>query len=171
MMRSVTPPPFEGTNKGQRSIRNFLIYKEFQLRLVATLLIICASMSAVMMVGIAVLVHDLERIGQEALLPSNHGYFRFLSFHAKKLFFYSGMALGIASVFGSVALIVISHKVAGPLVRLKSHLVALRTAHEVGVDLPTIRFREGDFFSDLPPILNETVETLTQPRLRKDDAA
>ncbi len=50
----------------------------------------------------------------------------------------------------------LTHRMAGPIVRLRSHVRSLAAGEEV----PPLKFRDGDFFTDLPPLFNEMVETL-----------
>lgn len=52
--------------------------------------------------------------------------------------------------------ILVSHRVAGPLFRLRSHLdEGARTGA-----LMDVRFRSGDFFQDIPPAFNRFMQTL-----------
>lgn len=50
----------------------------------------------------------------------------------------------------------LTHRMAGPIVRLRGHLRSLAD----GEDVPPLKFRDGDFFSDVPPLFNEMMETV-----------
>lgn len=52
--------------------------------------------------------------------------------------------------------IALTHRMAGPIIRLRHHIRSLARGEEVD----DLRFREGDFFSDLPPLFNDMVTTL-----------
>ncbi len=50
----------------------------------------------------------------------------------------------------------LTHRMAGPIVRLRGHVRALTR----GDDVAPLKFRDGDFFDDLPAMFNQMVEKL-----------
>lgn len=50
----------------------------------------------------------------------------------------------------------LTHRMAGPIVRLRGHIRAISE----GSDVAPLKFRDGDFFTDLPPMFNEMMENV-----------
>ena len=50
--------------------------------------------------------------------------------------------------------VALTHRMAGPIVRLRSHIRSIAEGEEVA----PLKFRDGDFFRDLPPLFNEMIE-------------
>ena len=48
----------------------------------------------------------------------------------------------------------LTHRMAGPIVRLRGHIRAIAD----GKDVAPLKFRDGDFFSDGPPMFNEMMD-------------
>lgn len=48
----------------------------------------------------------------------------------------------------------LTHRMAGPIVRLRGHIRSIADGKEVG----PLKFRDGDFFSDVPAMFNEMME-------------
>lgn len=59
--------------------------------------------------------------------------------------------------------VALTHRMAGPIVRLRGHIRAIADGDEVG----PLKFRDGDFFNDVPGLFNEMVSTLK--RSEKED--
>lgn len=138
----------------RRSIRGLLIYPAFQLKLLAANFLIMAAISAF----VAFLVHrsfvDLVSQGAAARLPAGNPYFAFMVYQEKLVMTYLACGLGISVLLSSVAILFLSHKVAGPIVRMKGFLTGVAESGEV----PRLAFRKGDFFSDLPETVNAAFE-------------
>lgn len=54
----------------------------------------------------------------------------------------------------------LTHRMAGPIVRLRGHIRALSEGSEAG----PLKFRDGDFFGDLPDMFNDMVAKLREGR-------
>lgn len=52
--------------------------------------------------------------------------------------------------------VALTHRMAGPIVRLRGHIRAITDGDEVG----PLKFRDGDFFNDVPDLFNEMVSAL-----------
>lgn len=48
----------------------------------------------------------------------------------------------------------LTHRMAGPIVRLRGHIRAIAD----GKDVAPLKFRDGDFFGDVPPMFNEMMD-------------
>ena len=69
-------------------------------------------------------------------------------------------------VFSTLFTLYLSHRMAGPMVKLRAYFRAMRE----GTDpLPELTFRDYDFLSDIPPLINDAIAALvsrTQTRKR-----
>jgi hypothetical protein len=94
-------------------------------------------------------------IGNQVALPENHPFYLFLQ-EQKTLFnSYLYIAFAVGIVLSVVLTLFLSHRLAGPLVRMKSYLdeaIALKKIPKY-----PIKFRKGDFFNDIPEKLNEAL--------------
>ncbi len=54
--------------------------------------------------------------------------------------------------------VALTHRMAGPIVRLRGHIRPIAA----GEDVAPLTFRDGDFFTDVPPLFNEMMTTLNR---------
>lgn len=141
-----------------------IIYPRFQF----TLFLANAAIIAIAFVSIGVQAvrsySKLAQIGAGASLPPDHAYFKFVDLQAQALYTHLGVAAGISVLASLVITLVISHRLAGPLVRLKNHFKGIVDTGEV----KAVQFRKGDYFQDLPPLVNEAFD---QVKVRRDRAS
>lgn len=102
----------------------------------------------------------LKNLGKEIQLEPDHIYFRFLEGQSQQLFliFLLCSVLGVLMVF--ILGLLLSHKVAGPIYRLKGHLKKITAGEEAG----NLFFREKDFFKELPPLVNESFDAIKKKK-------
>ena len=89
--------------------------------------------------------------GQMMNLPESHPYFVFYNEFQEKTMFVFMISVGVSFLLAFVVGLVVSHRIAGPLVKLKNHLQKVANIEEK--DHP-IYFREGDFFRDIADTYN-----------------
>lgn len=92
----------------------------------------------------------LKRLGQNLGLNEDHVYFRFIDTQGQELlmiFILCAILTGI--IVGAFGLF-FSHKVAGPIYRLRAYFREMPDSK--------LSFREGDFFNDLPNVINDSLE-------------
>ena len=98
--------------------------------------------------------HALRELGEQTGLPANHPYFEFIQYHEHSLGISVAIACAVTAIVSFVVLLVLSQRVAGPIVRMKGYFEAF--AREGWKS--KLQFRKGDFFSDLPEIVNRALE-------------
>ncbi len=172
-----TEPLFQG----QGGRKNFLINPRFQLSFLAYTLVVSILTIAFFWASDYFFFYKFKQLGQGLGLPSNHVFFQFLNEqHATKNTYYAIAAL-VSLTFLSIWGLLLSHRVAGPLYRLRKHLHSVAQ----GDTLSDVRFRKGDFFQEVADAYNlqmiryrEAVHAagLDQPKdqtqdQRKDDNA
>lgn len=146
------------TESKKRSIRNYLINAPFQLRVLgyfAGLFVVSTfTFYALIFWFFYQWIQTARRVG----IPEGHVFYTFIDqqkLQIDVLFFgFALFYLVILVVFG----LVVSHRIAGPIVKLKRHLEAL--AHPTQTPAP-FALRKNDFFKDLEPAVNQ-LRTSTQ---------
>ncbi len=143
--------------------RGYLVYPKFQVPLILVNVSINWAILCIFGYHLLRSFRSLREMGVEANLPVGHPYFKFVDYHAFTL--YSNLQYGlILGAIGSICLtLFLSHRLAGPIVRLKSYL---ETVKETG-KITRLQFRKSDFFSDLAPLVNETLENVKDRDLKK----
>jgi hypothetical protein len=142
--------------QARRAFKRLLIYPSFQIKL------LLANLAIMFLVATAVafLVHqsfvNLIAQGVSAQLPAHNAYFVFMSYQEKLVMAYLAVGLGIAGVLSSVAILLLSHRVAGPIVRMSGFLTDV--AQGRSAEIPELHFRKGDFFDDLPEKVNAALK-------------
>lgn len=89
-----------------------------------------------------------------------------VSFYKKYLAYHMGVyqtsvfwTLGIGLVAVGLLTLFVSHRFAGPIVRLRNYFTEIG---ERGWPKYPLGFRDGDYLHDLPPIINHAIETLRE---------
>lgn len=130
-----------------------LVYPQFQINFV--LLIFGAVLLGLGIFYLAELyfLREMIEAGKELGLPPHHAYFKLLGQQRvlwTKIIFFSG---GILLIYLIIFSFILSDKVAGPLIKLRSHIEDMKDNKEVS----KIQFRRGDFFRDIEKTFNESI--------------
>jgi sensor histidine kinase YesM len=130
--------------------KNFLINPKFQLSFLAYTAGIAVVTIGFFYAADAYFFWKFTQLGQGLGLPSNHVFFQFLDEQrsAKNLYYGVAAAIGLAAIAGWS--LVLSHRVAGPLYRLRKHASAVASGETVS----DVRFRRGDFFPEVAEAYN-----------------
>lgn len=134
-----------------RKLRNFIIYPQFQIRLILIIMAISLLAPVIILSFQMFSFHQQIKNGQMMNLPETHPYFVFYNEFQEKSYFAFGIAVAVSFACAFFIGLVVSHRVAGPLVKLRRHL------EEVGEDPSKdgqLKFREGDFFRELADAYN-----------------
>jgi hypothetical protein len=135
--------------------RKFIIYPQFQYAILAANIILLFCTFMFIFIITQNNFNYLYGLGTDLRLTSDHIYFRFLDHHAGTLFRALGLSAVITMIFSTFVTIMLSHRLAGPVVRLREHL---KRYAQTGEYHP-LSFRKNDFFSDLPEVVNKALET------------
>ena len=109
--------------------------------------------------------NSLVDMGEAAKLPQSHGYYKFVKAQFSTISVYMTAGLFISLVISFLSTIYISHKFAGPIYRLKKEFQNIAESGKVS----ELKFRDGDFLSDLPEEFNKAFEKVES--IKKEDAA
>lgn len=131
--------------------RNLLINPKFQLSFLAYTLGVSVVTIGFFYLADAYFFWKFSQLGQGLGLPPNHVFFQFLDEQKSSKNFYYGVTAGVSVAVLGVWGLLLSHRVAGPLYRLKKHLKSVSD----GSTSSDVRFREGDFFQEVADAYNE----------------
>lgn len=137
--------------------RKYLVYPQFQM----TLILLNTTVTLLLFGLIAFLVIRshlyLENLVKQTRLPAQNLFIQLLTEQLRSLLIYMFTALGVGVLITASLTLVISHKMAGPMIRLRNLFVKVSKSGNFPEQL---RFRDGDFFQDLPPAVNQAFNTL-----------
>lgn len=134
-----------------RKLRNYFIYPQFQLKLIAIIMAISLLAPVIIFAFQSFSFNQQIKNGQMMNLSENHPYFVFYKEFQSETLFVFAVSVAINFVFAFVIGLVVSHRIAGPLVKLKKHLNHVSQENEK--DHP-VYFRDGDFFRDVAEAYN-----------------
>ncbi|MCC7441010.1 MAG: hypothetical protein IT285_05235 [Bdellovibrionales bacterium] len=110
---------------------------------------------------------DFYAKGESLGLPRDHVFFQFIDMQKGRMnWIYvltSLVVLGTMCIAG----LIMSHRVAGPLYRMRNHMTAVAD----GKTTADLTFRKGDFFQELPGLYNAQKTTLMKGSGKKSRAA
>ena len=140
---------------------HFLVMPGFQLKFMGY--IICFAVFGIMVLYASNYLYyeHLVAEGKELGLAADHIYFEFIE-QQKSLLNTTFLSVS-AIVFGCLFLagLYLSHKIAGPVYRIKLHLEYIR---EHGEAPGKLKFRDRDFFPEVAELVNELVAIYEERR-------
>ena len=144
----------------KKSIRlMYLIYPKFQLTLIGLYSLLLAGIFGSIVYQLKASISRLEHLATQAHLPTNHPFFNFVNEESALLQQNVGLTLIAGLVLMTIVTIYVSHKLAGPIVRMKSYFS--RLASNPIRPFMVLKFRNGDFFSDLPEKVNQALDKIS----------
>lgn len=142
--------------RDQRKIRNLLIHPGFQLSLIGlNVAIISVTFLFFWVTGHNLLANLKPAAGLSGIdLKFYQDYLDYQRRVFNETFLISSV---IGLILSSTITLLVSHKLAGPFVRLKGFFTLINTGIQ---PTPRLSFRDGDFFQELPNIINEALTKL-----------
>jgi len=99
----------------------------------------------------------LETLVRQTRLPAQNLFSQLLTQQLRNLLIYMFIAAFIAVLTMGITALLLSHKMAGPMIKLRNFFNGIAKSG----DFPeTLSFRNGDFFQDLPPTINQAFTSL-----------
>ncbi|MBT7767327.1 MAG: hypothetical protein HN730_09225, partial [Bdellovibrionales bacterium] len=110
--------------------KEFFIYPKFQLRFIGWLLLPVLTHSAVLMTALHLITLRSEQLSHTIGLSPDHILFTFIDMQKQYMFWiYLSTTIFLAillAIFG----ILLSHRLAGPIIKLKNHITAINNGTE-----------------------------------------
>ena len=146
--------------------RKILIYPKFQLSLVAVNILTMIAVIAAIQFQILSSVEAVRDVDNSATLSSRFFYNRFIEYQMSVL--YSGLALYLALAFvvSCGVTLVISHRLAGPMVRTQKYFEQMEKSGKIEEPL---KFRQGDFLKELPEAVNKGLKSIQDSKQVKSN--
>lgn len=135
--------------------RAFLINPSFQLRIIGWMIGMSLAPICAFFAAHHYFFWKLKSLGEEIQLDEGHIYFRFLEAQSNQMFWIFLICSLLAVVTVAFLGLILSHRIAGPIHRLKTHMIQLTE----GKALARLSFRKDDYFVELPNIINDYIES------------
>ena len=134
-----------------RQFKNYFIYPAFQWKLILMFMLVSLISPLILVFFQLHLFHEQMKTGELSQLPESHPYFVFLKSFQEQFLVMFGFSVLASFVVCFVLGLFVSHKVAGPLVKIRNYF------ERVGEGEPEaeIKFRDGDFFQDVAQAYNK----------------
>ena len=152
------PAPGGRASRGGRT--RYLINPTFQLRFVGLMIGIAGMAAFALYLSNALFMAKIVGIGNSLGLPADHPFWRFIN--EQKLVLNSVFLLTAAGVSILIVVLglIISHRIAGPIYRMQSHLDDLARTGEV----KELNFREKDYFPEMADSINRVMRRFSAPK-------
>ena len=138
-----------------RKKRNYLIDPSFQLKLIASVLVPFFVALGFIYFKIGQTISVLKKTVVTLGFNDNPRMLELIGMNELTLKSYLGYAAGISSLIMILSVVLISHKMAGPIYRLKQYLKQSNQNDSSAIE--PISFREGDYLKDIEEDLNQYV--------------
>jgi hypothetical protein len=135
---------------------NYMIYPSFQWVLISSNLLIILIISGFTYLQTYRSQVHLMNLGEKIKLPTNHPYFNFINHQYDTLYMYLVVGFLVGLLVSFIITLLLSHKFAGPLVRLKKYFQEMGSNGEV----KPLTFRKGDYLEDLAPEINNALDKI-----------
>ncbi len=150
-----TPVPDQGPPVWYK--RKYLVYPKFQM----TLILLNSTVTVILFTMIVLLVVKshvyLGEVVKQTRLPGQNVFIQILDQQLRSLLIYMGLATFFAVLFTGIATLLLSHKLAGPMIKLRRYFGDIE---KLGDYRENLSFRKTDFFLDLPPTINRALQAL-----------
>ncbi len=130
-----------------------LIYPKFQLTLLFGNFLLMLTVLGSVYFSVHRSFENLASNGVKAGLTSDHPYFQLLTYQFEHIAKNLIGAFLIGGALSTVWMLILSNKLAGPILRLKGYFQNLTL-----YNYKTVEFRKGDFFTELPPLINSAFD-------------
>ncbi len=143
--------------------RKILIYPKFQLSLVAVNIVTMLAVLGAIEFQILASAGEIQNLNGTPFSPKFF-YNRVIEYQMSVLYSGLGLYLLIAFVLSCGITLIISHRLAGPLVRMHKYFKNMEDSGKVEQPL---KFRDGDFFQELPETINKGLNSLQSSNNKK----
>jgi hypothetical protein len=140
--------------------RRVLIFPKFQVPVLLINLGVICIMAGIVWFGAHNAFSELRPAA--GLSDSEREFFlRYLDYQERNFHRALFAALLVGLGVSTVLTLVVTHRFSGPLLRLRGYFKQLSERPEEGAErAPRLEFRDGDYLSDLPPLINLAVHRM-----------
>ena len=139
-----------------RKISTYLINPKFQFKMMFLFFWPLIGLSVANLIAVQMFFDKLKDQGRSAGFSADHVFFVFLDKQYQSLFSNLSASFVVASLFFIGLGFYFSHRVAGPLHRMKISMEKMRTEKK----LNSIQFRDGDYFQEIKDEFNRLIQSI-----------
>jgi hypothetical protein len=136
--------------------RVYLINPSFQLRFIGLMLLVAGFSIGILYASNLFFIWKFVEIGRSLALPPEHPFFRFISEQRQILHSVSLVTAALLGLLIAVSGVFLSHRIAGPIYRMQTHLERVAETRELRV----LSFRKGDFFPEMAESINKALRAM-----------
>lgn len=137
--------------------RKYLVYPQFQMTLIVLNTLVTLALFGLIAYFVIRSHLYLETLVKQTRLPAQNLFIQLLTEQLRSLLIYMFISLAVGLVFTATLTLLISHRMAGPMIRLR---MLFSQVTKTGEFPEQLKFREGDFFQELPPTINQAFSIL-----------
>jgi methyl-accepting chemotaxis protein len=146
--------------KKPKGRRVYLINPGFQLRMLGAMGLLAAAVIGALYGANAYFFWKFSLVGTEVGLPPDHVFYEFINEQRGLMNWVFASVAGVVVVVIGLGGLLLSHKIAGPLHRLRTHMDAVAE----GTTSSDVAFRKGDFFGELATSFNAQLAKARNPK-------
>ncbi len=147
----------ENSGKRPRIRSNLLVYPQFQMALILVNILISILTFGINLFQTSRAFDRFYELGHSIQLAPDHAFFKLIELQGNRVYSYMIWSFLIAIGISCLMMTLLSHRLAGPIVRLRSYFRDIAAKGKIQSEL---KFREGDFFSDLPEAINSALKEI-----------
>jgi hypothetical protein len=137
--------------------RKYLVYPQFQMTLIILNTLVTMALFGLIAYFVIRSHMYLENLVKQTRLPAQNLFIQLLTEQLRTLLIYMFVSLGVGLVTTATFTLLLSHKMAGPMIRLRN---LFSNVSKTGEFPEQLKFRDGDFFQELPPAINQAFTIL-----------
>lgn len=141
---------------GKMKRRNYWIDPKVQWAIIQKTLLMNVALVAILYFADKFFYMRMESMGKDLGFSPEHAYFLFLQEQQKAKFWAFLLTSGVISILGMLIGVRFSHRLAGPIFRLKKEIKRLNA----GEKIEEINLRDADFFRELAEEINALTKKL-----------
>jgi hypothetical protein len=130
--------------------RKFLIMPSFQLTLILWNALITIAIFIIVLLQVNLSMREMKKMGDNAGFHPENPFFKFIDEIGTRFYSHVSIAFLVGLIVSTLMTIYISHKMAGPLYRMRTYFQKISDDGQV----KDISFRKGDYLSDFAVIIN-----------------
>jgi hypothetical protein len=146
-----------------RTLRNLLIHPKFQLPIILANLGILLVFFAIAWVGIRNALMDLKPAAGLSGMEAEF-FKKYVDYQAAQIEHALLVALGVGVVAATGITLIMTHRLAGPLVRMRCYFQSIIDGKP---PIRRLEFRDGDFLREMEPLVNNAIEKIQSQERQK----
>ena len=136
----------------------FLIYPQFQLILIVVNTLITLGIFGIVYLQIYRTFGHFKQTGNQLHLPVDHAFYQLIDIQSARIYFAVMIATGIGIFLSSAFMLVLSYRLASPIVRMSNYFSSLAK----NGTFKKLEVKKGDFFGHIPKEINGALEVLAR---------